>query len=125
MKRTPLLAVILLFLALSACTPDPNVQFVQGTWQIAHAEAGNQFFQWRFSNGTFAREQQIDSSTSLYTTGQYRVVESEGDLLIIELFDYSGDRISYENNPMTIRIEIDRTNDSARITNVSFIRLGP
>jgi len=125
MNKKNLILFILLIFSLSACNPDPNDQFIQGTWQIAHEDVENQFFQWRFSNGTFTREQEIDSSTALYTTGQYRVVESEGDLLTIELFDYSGDRISYENNPMTIRIEVDRANDSARITNVLFVRLGP
>jgi hypothetical protein len=119
----PTLSIFLFFL-LSACTPDPNDEFIQGTWEIAHTDAGNEFFQWQFNNGTFTREQEIDRTTSLYTTGSYRVVESEGDVLTIELFDYSGDRIAYENNPMTIKIEIDRANDSARITNVLFIRGG-
>jgi len=126
MKKQSLLPLIfLLIFTLSACTPDPNDEFIQGTWEIAQTSAGNEFFQWQFSNGTFTREQEIDRTTSLYTTGSYRVVESEGDLLTIELFDYSGDRIAYENNPMTIKIEIDRPNDSATITNVLFIRVGP
>jgi hypothetical protein len=76
-----------------------------------------------FDNGTFTRQQEIDSGTFLYTTGQYQLVESDGDLLTLELFDFSGDRISYEDSPMTIRIEIDRANDTARIANALFIRV--
>jgi len=53
------------------------------------------------------------------------VIESNGDDLILELFDYSGDRISYENNPMSIKIEIDLANDTARITNIIFVRVVP
>jgi len=115
----------LLIFTLSACTLDPNHQFIQGTWEIAQPDAKNEFFQWRFSNGTFTREQEIDRANTLYTTGSYRVIESNRDNLILELFDYAGDRISYENNPMTIKIEIDSTNDTARITNIGFVRGGP
>ncbi len=44
---------------------------------------------------------------------------------MLELFDYRGDRISYENNPMTVKIEIDRENNTIRITNVLFVRAVP
>jgi hypothetical protein len=53
------------------------------------------------------------------------VIEPSGEVIILELIDYSGDRISYENNPMTIKIEIDRANDTATITNIVFSRRGP
>ena len=52
------------------------------------------------------------------------MIESGGNELILELFDYAGDRISYENNPMTIKIEVDRANDTARIMNTTFVRGG-
>lgn len=116
---------LLLLLTLTACTLDPNEQFIQGTWEIAQPDAKNEFFQWRFSCGTFTREQHIDREYPLYTTGSYLVIESNGDDLILELFDYSGDRISYENNPMSIKIEIDLANDTARITNIIFVRVVP
>ena len=116
---------LLLIFTLSACSLDPNDQFIQGTWEIAQPDAKNEFFQWRFSNGTFTREQEIDRANTLYTTGSYRVIESGGEVIILELFDYSGDRISYENNPMTIKFEIDRANDTATITNIVFSRRGP
>lgn len=116
---------ILLIFTLVACTRDPNVQFIQGTWENAQSDADNRFFQWVFSNGTFTRQQEIDSGRFLYTTGQYQLVESDGDVLTLELFDFSGDRISYEDSPMTIRIEIDRLNDTARIASTAFIRVSP
>ena len=118
--------IFLLFIfTLSTCTLDPNDQFIQGTWESANPEAGVEYFQWRFSNGTFRREQEIDRANTLYTTGSYRVIESGGEVIILELFDYSGERISYENNPMTLKIEIDRANDTATITNIVFVRGGP
>ena len=116
---------LLLIFTLAACTRDPNVQFIQGTWENAQADGDNRFIQWVFSNGAFTRQQEIDGSTFLYTTGQYQLVESDGDLLTLELFDFSGDRISYENSPMTIRIEIDRASDTARIASTAFIRASP
>ena len=128
LKRTPplwLISCLTLLLALTACTPDPNGEFIQGTWQIARPTSESQFFQWQFTNGTFTRELEIDSMTAFYTTGQYRIEESDGDLLILELFDFSGDRIAYENNPITIGIEMDRENDTAQIQNVLFVRALP
>jgi len=124
MQNRILISFLLIF-TLSACTRDPNVQFIQGTWENAQADGGNRFFQWVFDNGTFTRQQEIDSGTFLYTTGQYQLVESDGDLLTLELFDFSGDRISYEDSPMTIRIEIDRVNDTAKIASTAFIRASP
>ena len=122
MQKRIFISLLLIF-TLAACTRDPNVQFIQGTWENAQADGGNRFFQWVFDNGTFTCQQEIDSGTFLYTTGQYQLVESDGDLLTLELFDFSGDRISYEDSPMTIRIEIDRANDTARIANALFIRV--
>ena len=124
MQNRILISFLLIF-TLSACTRDPNVQFIQGTWENAQADGGNRFFQWVFDNGTFTRQQEIDSGTFLYTTGQYQLVESDGDLLTLELFDFSGDRISYEDSPMTIRIEIDRVNATAKIASTAFIRASP
>jgi hypothetical protein len=123
MLRT--LIILGLLISLSACALGPNEQFMQGSWQIAQPGAGNEFFEWQFSNGGFTRQQQIDRGNSLYTTGRYQVIASEGDILTLELFDFAGDRISYENNPITIKIEIDRANDTARITNILFLRAGP
>jgi hypothetical protein len=123
--RKGILLLLLLILTLSACKLDSNEQFIQGTWEIAQADVDNEFFQWEFNNGTFTRQQEIDRGDMLYTTGRYRLVESDADVLTLELFDYSGDRISYENNPMTVKIEIDRADDTARITNTLFVRVSP
>ena len=123
--QNTLVSCLLLIFTLSACSLDTNEQFIQGSWQIAQPGTGNEFFLWRFNNGNFNREQEIDGGSSLFTTGRYQVTESEADVLTLELFDFSGDRISYENNPMTIKIEIDRTNDTVRITNTLFVRAGP
>lgn len=121
--QTRLFLLLLITLTLTACMRDPNLVFIQGTW--ASVSSGERSFQWQFNNGTFTRQQAFDNNRTLYTTGQYQLVESEGDELTLELFDYSGDRISYEDSPMTIRIEIDRLNDTARIANTPFVRVSP
>ena len=114
-----------LILLLTGCTPDPNDQFIQGVWEIATPDAHNEFFQWNFDHGRFSRKQEIDRNNPLLTEGYYRVLESNDDTLILELSDLSGSRISYENNPITLKIEIDRHNESLTITNVLFVRAKP
>ena len=69
MMRNKCHIILLLMLALSACTLDPNVQFIQGTWQVSNPEAEGEFFQWAFNNGTFTREQELERTHTLYTTG--------------------------------------------------------
>lgn len=120
-----LLFTFSLLLTLTACKLDPNEQFIQGTWEIAQTDSENRYFRWEFNNGTFTRAQEVDSVTSFYTTGQYRLVESDGNILTIELFNFNGDRISYTNNPATLKIEINQETDTARIQNVDFVRISP
>jgi hypothetical protein len=120
-----LLAFVLLLL-LSACSMDPNLAFIQGTWISVEAEdgAGPLEAEWQFSRGVFIYEQEIDTDTWLYSQGSYRLVESEGDVLMVELYDISGDRFTYENGPATFKIEIDREAGTIRINSRLFERAG-
>ncbi len=110
---------------------DPNEEFIQGTWTIVNdtgtgsLSTRDEFFQWRFSNGSFSREQEIDRGSPLFSQGSYRVVSVEGDRLTLELFDIRGDRISYNNEAFELLIILDREGDTLDITNTLFTRLGP
>ena len=120
---------ILLFFLLSACTPDPNDQFIQGGWSFAN-ETGDYlsgkthvYHVWQFSNGTFFVQQEIAMGNPLVSEGRYRILESEEDLLILELFNVEGNYII--SDPYELRVEIDRENDTARIQRALFDRVYP
>lgn len=56
--------------------------------------------------------------------GIYRILESEGDLLVIELYDISGDVFTYTNNPVDLRIQIDCEKDTLYFNRTLFERAG-
>lgn len=124
-----LILLSLLVFALSACAPDPNEEYIQGKWSIVRQPGGGssssdiEFFEWRFSNGTFVRTQQVDRGSILVSNGRYRVLESKDDLVLLELFDIHGDRFTYENNPVDIEIRINRDQDIVQINRLSFERV--
>jgi len=59
----------------------------------------------------------------LVSEGRYRILESEEDLLILELFNVEGNYII--SDPYELRVEIDRENDTARIQRALFDRVYP
>jgi hypothetical protein len=120
-----LLVGVVLALALAGCSMGPEESFIQGTWDIAQPDDYNEFYRWTFHNGRFTREQEIFRGNPLYTTGSYRVEVVDGDLMTLELYDFAGDRISYENNPMTLQIRLDPSGDRVEISNTPFVRVGP
>jgi hypothetical protein len=88
--------LILLFLVmLIGCQPNPNDAFIQGTW-IYNSEhlqnlAGEQHLTvvWSFDRGAFSYSAccfNIDT----FQTGSYGILESEGDRLLLELFNVKG-----------------------------------
>ncbi|HLF90937.1 MAG TPA: hypothetical protein VI451_18485 [Anaerolineales bacterium] len=121
--------ILLTLLFLTACTLDPNDQFIQGGWSFAN-ETGDYlsgkthvYHVWQFSNGTFFVQQEIAMGNPLVSEGRYRILESEEDLLILELFNVEGNYII--SDPYELRVEIDRENDTARIQRALFDRVYP
>ena len=121
-----ILVLSLLLLGLTACAPDPNENYIQGSWQaVEFASTGEGFFEWRFNNGAFLRKQEIDKNTMLISSGKYRILESGENLLVLELYDLKDDRFTYSNAPVEIRIEIDQVNQQISVDRVLFSRLLP
>jgi hypothetical protein len=123
----PFILVTLLFL--TACTLDPNDKFIQGGWSFVN-ESGDYrsgsthvYFVWQFSNGTFFVQQEVILGKPLVSEGRYRILESEENKIILELFNVQGNYIPEE--PYELRIEIDRENDTARIQKTLFERAYP
>ena len=131
MKKLTLLALILTLLPLAGCAPDPNEDFIQGTWTIIDESGGEssniatKYFEWEFRNGMFYREQEVDPRNIIQSQGSYRVIESDGDVILLELFDIQGERFTYENTSVEVKIEIDREQDTIRLGNMLFERAMP
>ena len=115
-------------MALAAgCAGDPNDLFIQGSWyfndphlkQVVGESALEEY--WSFDRGTyhvytccFIRSNQ---------SGRYDIVESQGDTLVLELFDRDGD-ITFERT--SLKLVIDRENDTLTIQRGGpFTRSGP
>ena len=122
-------SLIALFLVLlSACAADPNAVFIEGTWAAVVQETApgpaRLASEWYFGRGGFIFQQEIDTDTWFYSQGRYRVVSSEGDVLMVEVYDISGDRFTYNNQPATFTIEIDREAETIRINRREFEKAG-
>lgn len=131
MKNKYLIAIITLLLMLSACSPNSNEAFIQGTWSLVNETSSGgstsaiRYFEWEFRDGYFYRAQEIDPRSIIQAQGKYRIVESDEDILVLELFDIQGERFTYENSPTEIMIEIDRDQDLIRVVNMLFERAAP
>jgi len=122
--------LFLLVLALPACAPDPNGQFIQGSWDTGvdvdttEVNTTNTYIEWRFTNGTFYLHQEIGLGAPLNSQGSYQILESEGDLIVLELFNIQGDVFTYNNTSTDLRIRVDRDQDAIWINNTRFDRVG-
>ncbi len=103
--------VVFLFLIFSslACSwiiTDPNEQFIQGKWSQSGSADG---FAW-YSNFTFNRGSfTVEGYPPLKQSGSYRILNSKGDTIELELYDQKGD-LGTENSKVTITL--DRTKDA-------------
>ena len=117
--------LFLLLILLTACSTDPNLVFIQGTWvgtDEGGVGSGGRFAQWQFSRGQFLAQLENPAGDVMVSQGSYRLVESEGDLLMLEFYDISGDVFTYNNLPAAYRIEIDRQAGTIRINSRVFVR---
>lgn len=99
--------------------------FIQGTWYYndPHIESmiGESFEEitWNFSQGTY----EVYARCFVQQKhGGYQVIESQGDTLVLELFNPG----TYTAERNSIRIPIDRANDTLSIQGAGpFSRLRP
>jgi len=120
-SRPWLCGLLLLGISLTACTPDENESFIQGTWfyndlhiQQQVSESFSQTY-WYFDRGTY------ETSTCCFVEfqqyGRYDILESEGDRLLLDLFNIDG---KFNSEHVQIVITIDRQADT-----LSMARAGP
>jgi hypothetical protein len=128
LSSSPFLLLLLLF-TLAACTPDPNAEFIQGTWEFVNetgeerSGAAHVYQVWQFRGGSFYFEQEIFFGFPQYAEGHYRMLESIEGEVVIELYDVSGTQPL--GNPAELTILIDEANDTLRIQRVLYVRAGP
>lgn len=125
-KILPIGLIALVFL-LSACTPDENEVFIQGTWfynsQHIQEQIGESFEEtiWVFDRGTYETDSCCFMKFQQY--GRYDILESEGDKLVLELFNIDG---KYNSERGSIGITIDRQTDTIRLPGAGpFTRISP
>jgi hypothetical protein len=126
--RLPLLALAgLALLLLSGCLGE-NEQFIQGTWEYNDAHLAEIVSEsdltvvWYFSAGTFTY-QACCFNLDLEFGGRYRILDSTGDVMTLELYNTfgTGSRMDGE-----IRIELDRAAGTLNIQGTEpFYKLGP
>jgi hypothetical protein len=116
MLRRLALAWCVLILPALACsaveqvTPDTNAQFIQGQWSYSEDLGGGfaSVLTWNFRAGHFT----LEGYPPLFQEGDYRVVKSEGDTVILRLVNQSGDLSTDDRD---IEIILDRSAETLMI----------
>jgi hypothetical protein len=118
--RCGLTALLWLVIAvgLSGCT-DRNEGYIQGDWFFSAPGVGgitsvtSVHTYWNFDDGAVVAESCSEDRPGF--SGHYRVVESEGDSLILELFDVEG---AGADDAYHLQIVIDRVAEAQSIQGV-------
>jgi hypothetical protein len=135
-QGTALLVLIGLSVFLGGCKGDPNDGFIQGTWyyndpHLANLSGEQQLESWwtfrRGLVGTF--EYYACCFVEVVQSGNYAVLESDEETLVLELFNVRGHASGMSLEPGStgeVRIKIDRQADTLKIgRDGPFIRKGP
>jgi hypothetical protein len=112
------LLLLLAVVGLSGCT-DTNAEYIQGDWFFSAPGVGGITSQtsvhtyWNFDAGTLVAHSCCKDRPGM--SGDYRVVESEGDSLVLELFNMEG---AGAEDGYQLRIVIDRSGEALSIQGV-------
>jgi hypothetical protein len=129
MKKFWLFGMIAAALLLTGCRPDPNEQFIQGTWLFANefenerSGSAHVYQYWRFGGGSFSFYQEIAFGSPQFADGHYRILDSTADSITLELYGIQGTRPM--SDPTEMKILLDRERDTVRISRVLYARGGP
>ena len=122
-----LFIAVFLAAALSACTADENEAFIQGSWYYDDPHIKKQIGEsysetfWTFERGTY--ETYTCCFVQFEQFGRYNILESDGDKLVLELFNIDG---KFNSERVPIAISIDRQGDTIRMARAGpFTRLAP
>lgn len=127
------LALFILAVLFSGCTSDSNDAFIQGIWyyndeHLSNIPAESHLADnWLFERGTF--ENASCCFVKVNMQGKYRILESEGNTIRLELFNIEGDQEGIpisRNATIAIKIVIDQENDTIKINRTEpYFRITP
>ena len=110
-----------LALLLTACTMSPAEQFIQGSWA-----AGNVHYwaEWNFADGQYSYlYTYVVNTPNAYETGNYSVVESGEDYIVIELYNREGNRMELGFEDQEMRITFDPQGNTIHIQRSDYTRV--
>ena len=118
-----LLGILLLAVCiLAGCKMDPNEEFIQGQWYDNNDHLANLPGESRQESFWYFEDKIFEAYGCCFTpydfSGNYLIVESEGDTLMLELYQLKGQNVSTvykSSDTITIEIEIDRQADTIQI----------
>ncbi len=111
----PASVLLIVVVCLSGCR-DSRERFIQGDWTYSVPSVGGVTSQtvvhtfWRFDDGTFQAHSCCDNRPGM--EGQYRVVDSDEDTLVLELFDIEG---AGPDDGYELTVVINRDGDSMKL----------
>jgi hypothetical protein len=115
-RRTATLLLLAAAAWLGGCRMDANETFIQGSWYFSDphlqqviSESQLEVF-WSFDRGTF--EQYACCFAKQQMWGRYQILQSEGDTMILELFNINGD---LNSEPIDVRVTLDRQQNTIKI----------
>jgi hypothetical protein len=135
-QGTVLLVLIALSVFLGGCKSDPNEDFIQGTWyhndpHLANLSGEQQLESWwTFRQGLVGTFEHYSCCfVEVVQSGNYTVLKSDEETLVLELFNVRGHLSGMSLEPDStaeVRIQIDRQADTIKIDRTGpFIRTGP
>lgn len=118
---------LLLFLTmLISCVRDDPRVYIQGIWIATDensAASSLDFIQWQFSRGSFILQQEVRAGQLMISQGKYDVLENDGNALLVELYNITGDVFTYNNLPVIYKLEINEASGTIRINSREFERV--
>jgi len=120
--------VLVLCAILAACKTSESDDYIQGTWAFAN-ESGDPratelhvLHEWWFGRGRFFFQHEVTYGFPIRAEGRYRIVETSGEKIVLELYNIEGNATFYENQQIPLRMEIE--SDMLRINRVLYFRAG-
>ena len=129
LKSVNLIVFALLLLTLPACTPNPNEEYIQGTWAFANefedplSSPIHVFDQWWFGSGRFHYQNEVAMGFPQVVEGNYRILKTTEDQITLELYNVQGTEAIQENHQLTLTLI--RADDTLRFGRTLYYRAGP